>query len=70
MLIRAFKKRIDQLTAKHHEERRQKEQAAKLRDEAIKYAQQIKSENDRLNQLVNDGQQYLGKTSRRKSRVC
>ena len=58
---KGVQKRIDQLTAKHHEERRQKEQAAKLRDEAIKYAQQIKSENDRLNQLVNDGQQYLGK---------
>ena len=58
---KGVQKRIDQLTAKHHEERRQKEQAAKLRDEAIKYAQQIKSENGRLNQLVNDGQQYLGK---------
>jgi len=58
---KGVQKRIDQLTAKHHEERRQKEQAAKLRDEAIKYAQQIKSENDRLSQLVNDGQQYLGK---------
>ena len=58
---KSVQKRIDQLTAKHHEERRQKEQAAKLRDEAIKYAQQIKSENDRLSRLVNDGQQYLGK---------
>jgi len=58
---KGVQKRIDQLTAKHHEERRQKEQAAKLRDEAIKYAQQIKSENDRLSRLVNDGQQYLGK---------
>ena len=58
---KGVQKRIDQLTAKHHEERRQKEQAAKLRDEAIVYAQRVKSENDRLNQLVNDGQQYLGK---------
>ena len=58
---KGVQKRIDQLTAKHHEERRQKEQAAKLRDEAIKYAQQIKAENERLSQLVNDGQQYLGK---------
>lgn len=58
---KGVQKRIDQLTAKHHEERRQKEQASKLRDEAIRYAQQIKAENDRLSQLVNDGQQYLGK---------
>ena len=58
---KGVQKRIDQLTAKHHEERRQKEQAAKLRDEAIIYAQRVKSENDRLNRLVSDGQQYLGK---------
>ena len=58
---KGVQKRIDQLTAKHHEERRQKEQAAKLRDEAIVYAQRVKSENDRLNRLVSDGQQYLGK---------
>jgi|TARA_R110000803_G_scaffold150645_1_gene215904 gamma-glutamylcyclotransferase (GGCT)/AIG2-like uncharacterized protein YtfP len=58
---KGVQKRIDQLTAKHHEERRQKEQASKLRDEAIIYAQRVKSENDRLNKLVSDGQQYLGR---------
>ena len=38
---KGVQKRIDQLTAKHHEERRQKEQASKLRDEAIIYAQRV-----------------------------
>ena len=55
------KQRIDKLKYDFHQERRKKEQSAKLRDEAIVYAQRVKSENDRLNQLVSDGQQYLGK---------
>jgi hypothetical protein len=55
------KQRIKKLKYDFHQERRKKEQSAKLRDEAITYAQRVKSENDRLNQLVSDGQQYLGK---------
>lgn len=53
--------RIDQLTAKSHDERRQKEQSEKLRDEAIVYAQRVKAENDRLNGLIVNGQEYIGK---------
>jgi len=55
------KQRIDKLKYDFHQERRKKEQSAKLRDEAIGYAQRVKAENDRLNRLVSDGQQYLGK---------
>ena len=55
------KQRIKKLKYDFHQERRKKEQSSKLRDEAINYAQRVKSENDRLNQLVSDGQQYLGK---------
>ena len=55
------KQRIKKLKYDFHQERRKKEQSARLRDEAIIYAQRVKSENDRLNQLVSDGQQYLGK---------
>ena len=55
------KQRIDKLKYDFHQERRKKEQSAKLRDEAINYAQRVKAENDRLNRLVSDGQQYLGK---------
>ena len=53
--------RIDQLTAKSHDERRQKEQSEKLRDEAIVFAQRVKAENDRLNGLIVNGQEYIGK---------
>ena len=55
------KQRIKKLKYDFHQERRKKEQSSKLRDEAINYAQRVKSENDRLNKLVADGQQYLGK---------
>ena len=55
------KQRIDKLKYDFHQERRKKEQSAMLRDEAITYAQRVKAENDRLNRLVSDGQQYLGK---------
>ena len=55
------KQRIDKLKYDFHQERRKKEQSAMLRDEAIAYAQRVKAENDRLNRLVSDGQQYLGK---------
>ena len=54
------KQRIDKLKYDFHQERRKKEQSAQLRDEAINYAQRIKGENDRLNALIVDGQQYLG----------
>jgi len=54
------KQRIDKLKYDFHQERRKKEQSAQLRDEAINYAQRVKGENDRLNALIVDGQQYLG----------
>ena len=55
------KQRIKKLKYDFHQERRKKEQSSKLRDEAINYAHRVKSENDRLSQLVSDGQQYLGR---------
>ena len=54
------KQRIKKLKYDFHQERRKKEQSAQLRDEAINYAKRIKGENDRLNALIVDGQQYLG----------
>jgi hypothetical protein len=38
-------KRIKQLKFEYHEERRSKEEAARLREEALRYAQQVKTEN-------------------------
>ena len=52
-------KRIKQLKFEYHEERRAKEEAARLQDEALRYAQQIKQENDRLLKQLQDGESVL-----------
>lgn len=53
------KKRIDKLKYDFHEERRQREEAARLRDEAITYAQRVQEENKRLSALVTDSQKAI-----------
>jgi hypothetical protein len=53
------KKRIDKLKYDYHEERRQREEAARLRDEAINYAQRVQEENKRLASLVSDSQKAI-----------
>ena len=53
------KKRIDKLKYDYHEERRQREDAARLRDEAITYAQRVQEENKRLSALVTDSQKAI-----------
>jgi hypothetical protein len=53
------KKRIDKLKYDFHEERRQREEAARMRDEAITYAQRIQEENKRLSSLVIDSQKAI-----------
>jgi len=53
------KKRIDKLKYDYHEERRQREDAARLRDEAITYAQRVQEENKRLSSLVMDSQKAI-----------
>ena len=52
-------KRIKQLKYEFHEERRAKEEAARLQDEALRYAEQIKQENDNLKKTINDGEVVL-----------
>ena len=52
-------KRIKQLKYEFHEERRAKEEAARLQDEALRYAEQIKQENDNLKKTINDGEAVL-----------
>ena len=52
-------KRIKQLKYEFHEERRAKEEAARLQDEALRYAEQIKQENDKLKKTINDGEAVL-----------
>ena len=52
-------KRIKQLKFEYHEERRAKEEAARLQEEALKYAQQVQQENQRLIKTLEDGEGVL-----------
>ena len=52
-------KRIKQLKFEYHEERRAKEEAARLQDEALKYEQQVKEENDKLRKSLNENEDVL-----------
>lgn len=52
-------KRIKQLKFEYHEERRAKEEAARLQEEALKYAEQIKNENEKLRKTLDEGEGVL-----------
>ena len=52
-------KRIKQLKYEFHEERRAKEESARLREEALAYAKKASDENQRLKQLVDQGENVL-----------
>jgi hypothetical protein len=48
----SVQKRIKKLKFEYHEAESQKQEAARLREEAINYAKQIQSENERLRQSL------------------
>jgi hypothetical protein len=52
----SVQKRISKLVYDRNEERRQREEAARLREEAIRYAEAVRSENERLKQRLTEGQ--------------
>jgi hypothetical protein len=52
-------KRIKQLRYEYHEERRAKEEAARSREEAIKYAEAVQRENQRLLKTLEEGEGVL-----------
>lgn len=52
-------KRIKQLKYEYHEERRRKEEAARLQDEAVSYAKTIYEENQRLKKALEEGEGVL-----------
>ena len=52
-------KRIGQLKYEYHEERRQKESAEKMREEAVHYAQQVARQNEELRAVVQQGESVL-----------
>jgi hypothetical protein len=48
----SVQKRLKKMTYQINEQRRQKEEAARLREEAIKYAETVRFENDRLRKIT------------------
>ena len=52
-------KRIKQLKFEYHEERRRKEEASKMQDEAVSYAKQVYEENQKLRKALEDGEGVL-----------
>ncbi len=60
-------KRIQKLKYDYHEERREKEQAIRLRDEAVNYAKNAVNENQRLSRLLGSGQEELIKQAKDKA---
>lgn len=53
------KKRTNRLKYEYHQQRREKEEAQRMRDEAIQFAQQQKQHNDHLQGLVGRSEQAL-----------
>ena len=53
------KKRINKLKYEYHEQRRSKEAAEKMREEAVRYAERIAEENRNLKDLLHRGEQVL-----------
>ena len=52
-------KRIKKLKFEYHEERRAKEEAGRLQEEALRFAQQVKSENEQLRKTLSEGEGVL-----------
>ena len=52
-------KRMKKMTYEVNEQRRNKEEAIRLREEALKYAESIKAENERLRKSLEQGEQTL-----------
>src|SRR5210317_1259165 len=53
------KKRINKLRYEQHEERRQREAAERMREEAIRVAQKYADENKKYHAIIQEGAQYL-----------
>lgn len=62
----SVKKRINKLKFDQHAERRAKEEAVRLREEAISYAEKIRRENEELRKAYADGETaFVGQTKAR-----
>ena len=59
-------KRFKQMKWEYHEERRAKEESARLREEAVKYAQSVYAENQKLRQTLSQGENVLQDQAKRR----
>ena len=50
---------MQQLRFEYHEERRAKEESARLQEEALRFAQQVKAENEQLRKTLSEGEGVL-----------
>tara|TARA_R110000824_G_scaffold151635_2_gene322675 strand:- start:1490 stop:2455 length:966 start_codon:yes stop_codon:yes gene_type:complete len=58
-VTKSVQKRINKLKYDYHEERRSKESAERMREEAVRFAQTTANENKQLRDLVNRGEKVL-----------
>lgn len=63
-------KRLNKLKFDYHEERRQREAAEKLREEAISYAQQVANKNQEMESLISRGEAALVEQVRERASVA
>ena len=54
-----MQKRIKALKYEYHEERRAKEEASRLQEEALNYAKKLQKENEELRKSLSDGESVL-----------
>jgi len=52
-------KRIDKLTRQYREEERARQEAGRLQEEALRFAQRVKTENDQLRKTLSEGEGVL-----------
>ena len=64
---KGVQERIKELTHARHDERRQKEAVAREKEELERLAHQLLTENNRLKQTYNEGQQVLVNTARKEA---
>ena len=63
-------KRLNKLKFDYHEERRQREAAEKMREEAISYAQQVANKNQEMESLISRGEAALVEQVRERASVA
>ena len=64
------KKRINKLRYDQHEERRRREDAERMREEAIRVAQQLTNENQNLQQILHEGEGVLLNQSKGRAQLA